>query len=65
MAGDSGVGKTNVLLRYVKNTFQKSKPTIGVEFAYKMISATDGKKIKAQIWDTCKIIKLDMKDIDL
>jgi len=53
LAGDSGVGKTNVLLRYVKNTFQKSKPTIGVEFAYKMVSSADGKRIKAQIWDTC------------
>ena len=31
---------------------QDSKTTIGVEFTAKMINTSDGKKIKAQIWDT-------------
>jgi len=27
-------------------------PTVGVEFHSKMLKLSDGKKIKAQIWDT-------------
>ena len=27
-------------------------PTVGVEFHSKMMKLSDGKKIKAQIWDT-------------
>ena len=50
--GDSGVGKSNMLLRYTKNEFNlESKATIGVEFATKAI-IVDNKTIKAQIWDT-------------
>lgn len=52
MIGDSGVGKTNLLSRFVDNTFNvDSKPTIGVEFATKTINL-EGKTIKNQIWDT-------------
>lgn len=52
MIGDSGVGKSNLLSRFVDNTFNMdSKPTIGVEFATKN-SNVDGKTIKNQIWDT-------------
>lgn len=50
--GDSGVGKTNLLSRFVDGTFSiDSKPTIGVEFATKTHNI-DGKIIKNQIWDT-------------
>ena len=36
--GDSGVGKTNLLGRFIDNTFSiDSKPTIGVEFATKTL----------------------------
>jgi small GTP-binding protein len=52
MIGDSGVGKTNLLSRFVDNTFNMdSKPTIGVEFATKS-TVIEGKSIKNQIWDT-------------
>jgi small GTP-binding protein len=52
MIGDSGVGKTNLLSRFVDNSFTlDSKPTIGVEFATKTTNI-DGKVIKNQIWDT-------------
>lgn len=52
MIGDSGVGKSNLLSRFVDNTFNMdSKPTIGVEFATKT-TTIDGKSIKNQIWDT-------------
>ncbi|XP_063902019.1 ras-related protein rab-11.1-like [Zophobas morio] len=50
--GDSGVGKTNLLLRFTKNEFQmQCASTIGVEFATKCIKI-GGKIVKAQIWDT-------------
>jgi Ras-related protein Rab-11A len=52
LIGDSGVGKTNLLSRFTRNEFNlESKSTIGVEFATKTIT-TEGKTIKAQIWDT-------------
>ena len=50
--GDSNVGKTNILTKYLKNEFDpNSKPTIGVEFATKQFSIKDN-IIKTQIWDT-------------
>lgn len=52
MIGDSGVGKTNLLSRFVDNSFNMdSKPTIGVQFATKTTNI-EGKSIKNQIWDT-------------
>jgi Ras-related protein Rab-11A len=50
--GDSGVGKSNLLTRYVRNEFSfKTKPTVGVDFFWKLTEVC-GKKVKAQIWDT-------------
>lgn len=50
--GDSGVGKTNILSRYTKNTFSSDfRSTVGVEFGAKKIEM-HGLKIKNQIWDT-------------
>ncbi len=38
LIGDSGVGKSNILLRFYKNEFKlDSKTTLGVEFATKKI----------------------------
>ncbi|KAL6175675.1 hypothetical protein ACLB2K_052314 [Fragaria x ananassa] len=52
LIGDSGVGKSNLLSRFSKDEFRlDSKPTIGVEFAYRNIKVGD-KLVKAQIWDT-------------
>lgn len=52
LIGDSGVGKSNLLLRFTKNDFlMESKSTIGVEFATRTLKVA-GKTIKAQIWDT-------------
>lgn len=40
--GDSGVGKSNLLSRFVRNEFtQESKTTIGVEFATKTIQVNE------------------------
>lgn len=50
--GDSGVGKTNLLLRFVKNEFEyETHPTIGIDFTTKTVEL-DEKNIKVQIWDT-------------
>ena len=50
--GDAGVGKSNLLLRYVKNEFASDmRSTVGVEFGSKMLKI-DNYDIKAQIWDT-------------
>ncbi|KAL8474705.1 hypothetical protein ACS0TY_030514 [Phlomoides rotata] len=52
LIGDSAVGKSNLLSRFARDDFcLDSKPTIGVEFAYRNIRVAD-KLIKAQIWDT-------------
>ena len=50
--GDTGVGKSNLLLRYVKNEFAGDmRSTVGVEFGTKMMKI-DGYEVKAKIWDT-------------
>ncbi|VDL59072.1 unnamed protein product [Hymenolepis diminuta] len=52
LIGDSGVGKSNLLSRFTRNTFNlESKTTIGVEFATRSVRIDD-KVVKAQIWDT-------------
>ena len=53
LVGDSNVGKTNLISRYIKNTLPKnSNPTIGVEFATRVVPLKSGGTVKAQIWDT-------------
>ncbi len=50
--GDSGVGKSCILLRFAEDTFTESYiSTIGVDFKIKTIEQ-EGKHIKLQIWDT-------------
>ena len=50
--GDSSVGKTNIMSKYLKNIFNEdSKATVGVEFGSKLFNI-EGHNIKAQIWDT-------------
>ena len=52
IVGDSGVGKTNILNRYIRDTFLlDGKSTIGIELETKMFKIHD-KIIKINIWDT-------------
>lgn len=52
MIGDSGVGKTCLLLRYANDSFSPTFiTTIGIDFKIKTITL-DEKVIKLQIWDT-------------
>ena len=50
--GDTGVGKSNILSRYIKNEFHDdSKATVGVELGTKYLKIK-GTGAKLQIWDT-------------
>ena len=50
--GDSGVGKTSILVRYTEEKFNHSHiATIGLDFKSKTIEI-DGKKLEMQVWDT-------------
>jgi len=52
MIGDSGVGKSCLLLRFSDDSFTTSFiTTIGIDFKIKTIEL-EGKRIKLQIWDT-------------
>jgi Ras-related protein Rab-11A len=52
LIGDSGVGKSNILSRYIRDEFSiETKSTVGVEFGSKKLKIK-GVNIKAQIWDT-------------
>ena len=50
--GDTGVGKTNLLSRFARDTFDpSSRNTIGVDF-FALDLQIDSKQVKVQFWDT-------------
>jgi len=52
LIGDSGVGKSCLLLRFADDSFTESYiSTIGVDFRFRTIKIQD-KTVKLQIWDT-------------
>ena len=53
VVGDSGVGKSCLTLKGIRNNFEECySPTVGFEFFNFNIRIND-KNIKLQIWDTC------------
>lgn len=51
--GDSGVGKSSLLLRFCDDSFSPSFiSTVGIDFKIKTISLPDKRRVKLQIWDT-------------
>ncbi|KAJ7970456.1 Ras-related protein like [Quillaja saponaria] len=51
LIGDSGVGKSSLLLSFISNTVHDLSPTIGVDFKMKLLTV-GGKRMKLTIWDT-------------
>ncbi|ARF09964.1 Ras family GTPase [Indivirus ILV1] len=52
VVGDSGVGKSNIVNRFINNTFTNdAKSTIGIDFQVKTLDLGP-ETIKIQIWDT-------------
>ena len=54
LIGESGVGKTSIISRYINNTFKSQlMSTPGANFVTKnVIMADDNQSIKFEIWDT-------------
>ncbi|KAF6209713.1 hypothetical protein GE061_015462 [Apolygus lucorum] len=52
LIGDSGVGKSSLLLRFADDEFREQyMSTIGVDFRIRTLDV-DGEKVRVQIWDT-------------
>jgi small GTP-binding protein len=54
LVGESGVGKTSIILRYTSDTFRSNFiPTVSASFSTKLINYKKyNKQIKFEIWDT-------------
>ncbi|KAJ8662823.1 hypothetical protein O0I10_000999 [Lichtheimia ornata] len=52
LVGDSGVGKTSLISRFICNEFNaESKSTLGVDFGSTFAQMKDNRRIKLQVWD--------------
>ncbi|KAL7617249.1 ras-related protein RABC2a [Lactuca sativa] len=51
LIGDSGVGKSSLLVSFISDAFEDLAPTIGVDFKMKQLTV-GGKRLKLTIWDT-------------
>ncbi|KAH0785779.1 small GTP-binding protein [Histomonas meleagridis] len=51
LVGDSGVGKTAILLRFVNGAYSSTSATVGVDILSKSLNV-HGQKINLAIWDT-------------
>ncbi len=53
LAGDSKVGKSQLLARLVEDQFTSDySATVGVDFGSKTVRSKSGKRMKLQLWDT-------------
>ncbi|KAJ9181512.1 hypothetical protein P3X46_009636 [Hevea brasiliensis] len=51
LIGDSGVGKSSLLVSFISSSVEDLSPTIGVDFKIKQLTV-GGKRLKLTIWDT-------------
>ncbi|PPD91520.1 hypothetical protein GOBAR_DD11539 [Gossypium barbadense] len=51
LIGDSGVGKSSLLVSFISASAEDLAPTIGVDFKIKLLTV-GGKRLKLTIWDT-------------
>ncbi|CAN7036998.1 hypothetical protein F2Q70_00006784 [Brassica cretica] len=51
LIGDSGVGKSSLLVSFISTSVEDLAPTIGVDFKIKQLTV-GGKRLKLTIWDT-------------
>ncbi|MDA9766708.1 GTP-binding protein [bacterium] len=51
LVGDSGVGKSSLLARFISDSFDEQSPTVGVDFKLKHVDV-DGTRLKLTVWDT-------------
>ncbi|XP_071690634.1 ras-related protein RABC2a-like [Rutidosis leptorrhynchoides] len=51
LIGDSGVGKSSLLVSFISDSFEEIAPTIGVDFKIKHLTV-GAKSVKLTIWDT-------------
>ena len=70
LIGDTGVGKSSIMLRYVADNFKEdSDSTIGTSYMGKIVSVKDS-MVKVNIWDTAgqeryhSLAKMYYKDAD-
>ena len=53
LIGESGVGKTSIIKRYIDNKFEANiEPSLGGSFFAKDLIVNDGEKLTFEIWDT-------------
>lgn len=51
LVGDTGVGKSALLMRFTQDRFEDVSPTIGVDFRMKVMDVNSS-RVKLTIWDT-------------
>ena len=53
LLGESGVGKTSIIMRYITNLFNpRQLATQGASYVSKVIEVKKNQKIKFELWDT-------------
>ena len=63
IVGDSGVGKTSMIIRFVKGSFNARTPaSVGIEFYSKNMDIGD-EQVSLQLWDTVlvDVFRLDSR----
>ncbi|KAK4536315.1 hypothetical protein CDCA_CDCA08G2340 [Cyanidium caldarium] len=52
LVGDSGVGKSSLLLRFAEDVFEELPATVGVDFRVITVRTDRGQRVKVTCWDT-------------